>query len=106
MLLILNSQSSFVEEYDTGFPEIQKKVKKKKDTFKPIGNQEYSEVLEKETICEKNPGKKGLNDSEKTSLKKLKTLPRNCTIKINLQNMKIISKVFGMQLKKLSGKRN
>ena len=90
MLLILNSQSSFVEEYDTGFPEIQKKVEKKKKTFKPIGNQEYSEVLEKETICEKNPGKKGLNDSEKTSLKKLKTLPRNCTIKINLQNMKII----------------
>ena len=105
MLLILNSQSSFVEEYDTAFPEIQKKVGKK-NTFKPIGNQEYSEVLEKETICEKNPGKKGLNDSEKTSLKKLKTLPRKCTIKINLQNMKIISKVFGMQLKKLSGKRN
>ena len=83
-----------------------KKWKKKIRAFKPIGNQEYSEVLEKETICEKNPGKKGLNDSEKTSLKKLKTLPRNCTIKINLQNMKIISKVFGMQLKKLSGKRN
>ena len=30
MLLILNSQSSFVEEYDTAFPEIQKKVEKKK----------------------------------------------------------------------------
>ena len=40
-LLILNSQSSFVEEYDTAFPEIQKKVGKK-TTFKPIGNQEYS----------------------------------------------------------------
>ena len=48
MLLILNSQSSFVEEYDTAFPEIQKKVGKK-PTFKPTGNQEYSEVLEKET---------------------------------------------------------
>ena len=70
--------------------------KKKINTFKPIGNQEYSEVLEKEANCEKNPRKKGLNDSEKTSLKKLKTLPRNCTIKINLQIMKIISKVFGM----------
>ena len=86
MLLILNSQSSLVEEYDT---EYQKKVEKK-NTFKPIGNQEYSEVLEKEANCEKNPRKKGLNDSEKTSLKKLKTLPRNCTIKINLQNTKII----------------
>ena len=30
MLLILNSQSSLVEEYDTAFPEIQKKVEKKK----------------------------------------------------------------------------
>ena len=29
MLLILNSQCSFVEEYNTGFPEIQKKVGKK-----------------------------------------------------------------------------
>ena len=33
---------------------------------------------------------KGTYNSEKTSFKKLKTLPRNCTIKINLQNMKII----------------
>ena len=90
MLLILNSQSSFLEEYDTAFPEIQKKVEKKKKTFKPIDNQEYSEVLEKETNCEKNPRKKGLNDSEKTFLKKLTTLPRNCTVKINLQSMKII----------------
>ena len=64
--------------------------KKKKKNFKPIGNQEYSEVLEKETNCEKNPRKKGLNDSEKTFLKKLTTLPRNCTVKINLQSMKII----------------
>ena len=89
MLLILNSQSSLVEEYDTAFPEIQKKVEKKK-TFKPIDNQEYSEVLEKETNCEKNPRKKGLNNSENTFLKKLTTLPRNCTVKINLQSMKII----------------
>ena len=60
MLLILNSQSSFVGQYDTAFPEIQKKVEKKKNTFKPIGNQEYSEILEKETNCAKNPRKKGL----------------------------------------------
>ena len=33
MLLILNSQSSFVEKYDTAFPEIQKKVEKKKKQF-------------------------------------------------------------------------
>ena len=33
MLLILNSQSSFVEEYDTDFPEIQKKVGKKTKNF-------------------------------------------------------------------------
>ena len=58
MLLILNSQSSFVEQCDTAFPEIQKKVEK--NTFKPIGNQEYSEILEKETNCAKNPRKKGL----------------------------------------------
>ena len=68
----------------------EKSWKKKKKTFKPIGNQEYSEVLEKETNCEKNPRKKGLNDSEKTFLKKLTTLPRNCTVKINLQSVKII----------------
>ena len=60
MLLILNSQSSFEEQYDTAFPEIQKKVEKKKNTFKPIGNQEYSEILEKEINCAKNPRKKGL----------------------------------------------
>ena len=57
--------------------------------FQPIGNQEYSEILEKETNCKKS-SKKGTHHSEKTSLKKLKTLPRNCTIEINLQNMKII----------------
>ena len=28
--------------------------------FQPIGNQEYSEILEKETNCAKNPRKKGL----------------------------------------------
>ena len=60
MLLILNSQSSFVEQYDTAFPEIQKKVEKKQNTFKPIGNQEYSEILKKEINCAKNPRKKGL----------------------------------------------
>ena len=60
MLLILNSQSSFVEEYDTAFPEIEKKVEKKKKTFKPIGNQDYWEILDKETNCAKNPRKKGL----------------------------------------------
>ena len=50
----------FVEEYDTAFPEIQKKVGKKINAFKPIGNQGYSEILEKETNCAKNPPKKGL----------------------------------------------
>ena len=60
MLLILNSQSSFVEEYNTAFPEIQKKVGKKINAFKPIVNQGYSEILEKETNCAKNPQKKGL----------------------------------------------
>ena len=60
MLLILNSQSFFVEEYDTAFPEIQKKVWKKINAFQPIGNQGYSEILEKETNCAKNPQKKGL----------------------------------------------
>ena len=83
-----------MEEYDTVFPEIQKKVgkknkKKQTNTFKPIGNQEYLEILEKETNCAKNPRKKGLTIL-KTSLKKFKILPRNCTIEINLQNMKII----------------
>ena len=37
-----------------------KKKKKKKNTFKPIGNREYSEILEKEINCAKNPQKKGL----------------------------------------------
>ena len=60
MLFILNSQSSFVEEYNTAFPEIQKKVGKKINAFKPIGSQGYSEILEKETNCAKNRRKKGL----------------------------------------------
>ena len=60
MLHILNSQSFLVEEYDTAFPDIQKKVGKKINAFKPIGNQGYSEILEKETNCAKNPQKKGL----------------------------------------------
>ena len=47
-------------------------MEKKPKTFKPIGNRECSEVLEKETNSEENPRKKGLNDSEKTFLKKLK----------------------------------
>ena len=36
MLLILNFQSSFIEEYDTAFPEIQKKVEKKKMLSSPL----------------------------------------------------------------------
>ena len=39
---------------------------------------------------------KRLNKIIKTSLKKLKTFPRNRAIKINLRNMKIIWKAFGM----------
>ena len=48
---------------------------------------------------------KRLNKIIKTCLKKLKTFPRNCAIKINLRNMKIIWKAFGMKLKKLLGKK-
>ena len=72
MLLILNSQSSFVEEYDTAFPEIQKKSQKKINAFKPIGSQGYSEILEKETNCAKNPQKKGLTILKRLLQKSLK----------------------------------
>ena len=43
MLLILNSQSSFVEEYDTAFPEIEKKVEKKKKLSSPL----VTKIIEK-----------------------------------------------------------
>ena len=86
---------------------------KKKNTFKPIGNQEYSDILEKETNCAKNSRKKGLRfwkdffKKVKNSSKKLHYRNQSSRYGKNLKGIwNVIKEIIGKKklISRISGK--